>query len=49
MNSSGCCHNIIFFGITNTVLIIALGLTKINSGLTKLTGFLLKFYQVDQR
>ena len=31
-----------FFGITNTVPIIARGLTKINSGLTRLTGFLLE-------
>lgn len=44
---SGCCRNIeLFFGITNTIPIIALGLTKINCGLTKLTGFLLIFYFV---
>ena len=46
MKPSGCCHNIKLFGITNTVPIIARGLTKINSGLTRLTGFLLKFYLI---
>ena len=49
MKPSGCCHNIKLFGITNTVPIIALGLTKINSGLTRLTGFLLKFYLIFVR
>ena len=53
MKPSGCCHNIKLFGITNTFPIIARGLTKINSGLTRLTGIfteiLFNFFQVDQR